>query len=76
MASISIVGAWQEYQGGADGTTLGCNTPLDKYRVVGALQVGRYRNNFKMIRLKAGEKKPHSAMDDIQQFVHWLIIMQ
>jgi hypothetical protein len=39
-----FVGAWQEYQGGADETTLGCNTPLDKYdRVVGALQVGRYR---------------------------------
>ena len=40
---LFIVGAWQEYQGGADETKLGCNTPLDKYRVVGALQVGRYR---------------------------------
>jgi len=43
-STTGFVGAWQEYQGGADGTTLGCNTPLDKYdRVVGALQVGGYR---------------------------------
>ena len=42
--TTGFVGAWQEYQGGADGTTLGCNTSLDKYdRVVGALQVGGYR---------------------------------
>ena len=38
--TTGFVGAWQEYQGGADETTLDCNTPLDKYdRVVGALQV-------------------------------------